>query len=81
MKSKLDLQFPPWEHVEFKDQIELYFKIVRQFNNCGLNPKTDFPCNIMTESNIKEVFGPYSSLKVTYPYLHAETKQEFLRLY
>jgi hypothetical protein len=27
--SELDLEFPPWEHANFKDQAEHYFKIVR----------------------------------------------------
>jgi hypothetical protein len=82
LKSKLDLEFPPWEHVDFKDRIEHYFKTVRQFNDSRLNPKSNFPCNNLTKFNIEIFFGPScSSLKVTCPCLHAETKQELLRLY
>jgi hypothetical protein len=36
-------EFPPWEHVEYKDQIEEYFKIVKRLSNMGLNPKTNIP--------------------------------------
>ncbi len=29
LKSQLDFQFLPWEHVEFKDQTKYYFIIVK----------------------------------------------------
>jgi len=85
-KKKIEKQtrswIPPWEHVNFKDQIEHYFKTVRQLNDFRLNPKIEFPCNIVTKFNIEKVFGPScSNLKVTCPCLHTETKQELLRLY
>jgi hypothetical protein len=39
-KENLYLEFPPWMPIEYKDQIEHYFTIVRRLNNVGSNPKT-----------------------------------------
>jgi len=38
-RRKMWLEFPPWEHVDYKDQTEEYFKTVRRLSNVGLNPK------------------------------------------
>jgi hypothetical protein len=46
--SGLDLEFPQWVPMEFKDQIETYFKFVRKFNGNGLNLKTNCSSLLVT---------------------------------
>jgi hypothetical protein len=81
---KVDMwpKFPPWEHVEYKNQTKHYFKIVRRLNNEGLNPKTKTPPSLVTKVDITKKFGHgFQGLKTTNPYLHPDTKKELVKLY
>jgi hypothetical protein len=77
-----NFEFPPWDHVAYKDQIKKYFRIVTKLNVEGFNPKVIFPTNIVSDLNIIEVFGLSSKgFKTTNLHLHCEMKRELLRFY
>ncbi len=81
-RKKTWLEFPPWEHVDYKDQIEEYFKIVKRLSNVGLNLKTKIPNCLVTKAHIVEIFGlGCESLKTTNLHLHCDTKKELVKLY
>lgn len=82
VKREAFFEFPPWDHVDYKDQIEEYFKIVRKFNNQGLNPRSSIPTSIMFNANIAEDFGlPFDNFKTTNMHLHHDTKKELIMFY
>jgi hypothetical protein len=82
VKREASFEFPPWDHVDYKDQIEKYFKIVRKFNNQGFNHRLNIATNIMSDADIVEVLGsPFDRFKTTNPHLHHDTKKELIRLY
>ncbi len=75
-------KFPPWEHVDYKDQTEEYFKTIRRLNNVGLNLKTKIPSCLVTKVHIVEIFGlGCESLKITNPRLHPNTKKKLVKFY
>jgi hypothetical protein len=79
--KKVDMwpKFPPWEPVDYKNQIKHYFKTIRRLNNEGLNPKTKIPT---CDNDIAKIFGfGCEGLKTTNPYLHLDTKKELIKLY
>lgn len=79
--SGLDLEFPPWVPMEFKDQTETYFESMKKLNGNGLNPTINCSSLLVTKLDIGEVFGlKRTSFKVTNPHLHPETKQNLLKL-
>jgi hypothetical protein len=72
-RRKMWLQFPPWEHVDYKNQTEEYFKIVKRLSNVGLIPKTKIPNCVITKVEIVEIFGlGCESLKTTNPCFHLD---------
>jgi hypothetical protein len=82
MKKEVCLKFLPWNHVEYKSQIEEYFKIVKKLNNEGLNPKANISTQLVFDVDIAEVFGPCThGYKTTNSPLHYETKKDLVRLY
>ncbi len=70
------LEFPPWEHVDCKDQTQEYFKTIKRLSNVGLNPKTKNPNFLVTKANILEIFGlGCESLKAINKCFHLDTKK------
>jgi hypothetical protein len=75
-RRKMWLEFPPWEHVNYKGQIEEYLKTVRRLSNVGLNPKIVIPSCLVTNVDIVEIFGlGCESLKTTNMCFHHDTKK------
>ncbi len=75
-------KFSPWEHVDYKDQIEEYFKTIRKLSYVGLNPKTEIPSCLVTKVDIVEILSlGCESLKTTNLHLHPNTKRELLKFY
>jgi hypothetical protein len=67
----VNFEFPPWDYVPYKDQIEDYFKTVKKLSGEGFNPKANFPPNIMFDANIAKIFGLLSKgFKTTNLNLH-----------
>jgi len=60
-KVKVQFEFLPWDHMEYRYQIEEYFKIVRKLNNEGLNPKANCLAHIVFNAYIVEAFLPCSN--------------------
>jgi hypothetical protein len=82
VKREAFFEFPPWDHVDHKDQIEEYFKTVRKFNNQRLNPRSNIPTSIVSDANITEVFGlPFDKFKTTNLHFHHDTKKELIKFY
>jgi len=76
LRKETWLEFPPWEHVYYKDQIEEYFQIVRRLSNVGLNFKRKIRSCLVTKAHIVEIFCLGSeSLKTTNPHLHHDTNK------
>lgn len=76
MKREASYEFFPWDRVDYKDQIEEYFKIVRKPNNQGLNPRLSIPTSIVSNANIAEVFGSlYNGFKTTNLHLHHDKEK------
>jgi hypothetical protein len=48
LKRETNFEFPPWDYVPYKNQIEDYFKIIRKLSGEGFNPKANFPPNIVS---------------------------------
>ncbi len=76
------MEFPPWDHVAYKNQIEKYFRTIRKMNIKRFNLKANFPTNIVFDLDIEEVFGPSSKgfKTINLHDLHPELK-ELLKLY
>jgi hypothetical protein len=53
---KVQFDFLPLDHMEYKYQIEEYFKIVRKLNNEGINPKANILAHIVFNAYIVEAF-------------------------
>jgi hypothetical protein len=56
MKRETNFEFPPWDYVRYKNQIENYFKIIRKLSGEGFNPKANFPPNIMFNADIRSIW-------------------------
>jgi len=70
------LEFLPWEHVDYKNQIEEYFKTIKRLSNVGLNPKIEIPSCLITKADIVEIFGlAWESLKTTNLCFHLDTRK------
>jgi hypothetical protein len=70
------LEFPSWEHVDYKYQTKEYFKIVKRLSNVGLNLKTKIPSCLVTKADIVEIFGlGCESLKTISLCFHLDTKK------
>jgi hypothetical protein len=41
MKKEVCFEFQPWDHVEYKSQIEEYFKTIKKLSNEGFNLKAN----------------------------------------
>jgi hypothetical protein len=52
VKREASFEFPPWDHIDYKDQIEEYFKTVRKFNNKGFNPRSSIHISIVFNVDI-----------------------------
>ncbi len=76
-----DIQFPPWEVVDYWLQIEEYFSTIKKLHNKGLNPKIDLNTMHVCDEDSIEVFGPKYSYKLTNPFIHADTKCELKKLH
>ncbi len=82
MKREVNSKFLPWDYIPYKDQIKDYFKTVRKLSGERVNPKANFPPNIVSNADIVEVFGLSSEgFKTTNLNLHPKTKKDLLRLY
>ncbi len=76
------LEFPPWEHVDYKDQTKAYFKTLKRLSNVRLNPKTKVPNCLVTKVDLVEIFGfGCESLKTTNLCFHLDTKKQLVKLY
>jgi hypothetical protein len=75
-RRKMWLEFPPWEHIDYKNQTKVYFKTIRKLSNVGLNRKTKTPSCLVTKADIVEIFGlGCENLKTIDPCFHPHTKK------
>jgi hypothetical protein len=82
VKKEASFEFPPWDHINYKDQIEEYFKTIRKFKNQGFNPRSSIPTSIVSDANVEEVSGlPSNKFKTTNLHFHHHTKKELIKLY
>ncbi len=56
LKRETNFEFPPWDYVPYKNQIEDYFKIIRKLSGEGFNPKANFPPNIVSNADIRSIW-------------------------
>ncbi len=56
LKREMNFEFPPWDYVPYKNQIEEYFKIIRKLSGEGFNPKANFPPNIVSNADIISIW-------------------------
>jgi hypothetical protein len=57
MKREVNKKFPPWEHIDFHEQIINYFATIKKLPNMGLNPKLSIINEHVTIFNIEKVLG------------------------
>ncbi len=58
MKKEVCSKFPPWDHVEYKNQTKEYFKTIKKLSNEGLNPRENISMQLVFDVSIAKVFGP-----------------------
>jgi hypothetical protein len=75
-------KFPPWDHVDYHEQIVKFFATIKELPTRGLNLKFGINNEHVTTSNIDEVFGvDCSSFNTINLYLHIDTKKDLVKLH